>query len=183
MDIKTPDYTVGHWADDGERMSFDGQDLNMTIYHTPGHTLDQVAIWDSDERVLFVGDTMYEYAHILFPLEGSITLYSDTLGKLKTLVRGWNAAASQRVKMACGHNTRAADAEVLLEEVDEMLYAVMTKQFEEIDRGDERDQQQISFQRGDLKIKFFGPKKYFEDFRGDQEAMKRLQDRQDKTEN
>jgi glyoxylase-like metal-dependent hydrolase (beta-lactamase superfamily II) len=182
MDIQTPEYTVGRWANDGERMTFKGEQLNMTIYHTPGHTLDQVAIWDSDERVLFVGDTMYEYAHILFPLEGSIPLYSDSIGKLKNLVRGWNAEASQRVKMACGHNTRAADAETLLNEVDEMLYGVMMKKFKEIDRGEERDQQQVSFQRDDLKIKFFGPKQYFEDFRDIPAAMQSLADRQSKTE-
>jgi glyoxylase-like metal-dependent hydrolase (beta-lactamase superfamily II) len=94
MDMQTPKYTVGQWADDGQRLTFDGNNLNLVIYHTPGHTPDQIAIWDSEERVIFVGDTMYEWAHIIFPLEGDIRLYSETLEKLKTLVRGWNATAN-----------------------------------------------------------------------------------------
>jgi glyoxylase-like metal-dependent hydrolase (beta-lactamase superfamily II) len=92
--MRTPVYTIGHWADDGQNLTFDGNDLNLVIYHTPGHTPDQIAIWDSNERIIFVGDTMYEWAHILFPLEGDIGLYSESVEKLKTLVRGWNATAS-----------------------------------------------------------------------------------------
>ncbi|KEY75229.1 hypothetical protein S7711_07143 [Stachybotrys chartarum IBT 7711] len=189
MDMKTPEYTVGHWADDGQKVTFDGNDLKLVIYHTPGHTPDQIAIWDCEERVLFVGDTMYEWAHIIFPLEGDIRLYSETLGKLKTLVRDWNATticnedpgaanSPTRVKMACGHNTRAADAEELIDDVDLMLYRVMENLVEEKDRGDERGEPQISYSREDMKIKFFGPKKYFEGFRSDKDAMKSLRERQ-----
>jgi glyoxylase-like metal-dependent hydrolase (beta-lactamase superfamily II) len=54
MDMKTPEYTVSHWADDGQKMSFDGHDLNLVIYHAPEHTPDQIAIWDSEERLFLL---------------------------------------------------------------------------------------------------------------------------------
>lgn len=37
---------------------------------------------------------MYEWAPIAFPLEADLKLYSNTLGKLKSLVAAWNTGAS-----------------------------------------------------------------------------------------
>lgn len=91
--MDTPQYAVTHWAADGERLSYDGRDLNLVAYQTPGHTPDELAIWDPSERVLFVGDTAYEWAPIIFPLEGDIRQYADSLAKLRALVREWNAHA------------------------------------------------------------------------------------------
>jgi hypothetical protein len=82
--------------------------------------------------------------------------------------------------MACGHNTRAADAEELIDEVDLMLYQVMENLVPEINQGDKRGELQVAYRRDDAKIKFFGPKRYFEEFRSDEEAMKRLRERHDK---
>jgi hypothetical protein len=82
--------------------------------------------------------------------------------------------------MACGHNTRAADAEELIGDVDSMLYRVMANLVQEIDRGDERGEPQVSYRRDDSKINFFGPKRYFEEFRNNKEAMRRLRERQTK---
>ena len=95
VDMKLPEYTVSHWADDGQMVTFNNDDLNLVIYHTPGHTPDQIAIWDSEERFIFVGDTMYDTAHIIFPIQSNMLLYVETLGKLKTLVQDWNANAGK----------------------------------------------------------------------------------------
>lgn len=96
--METPKYKVTHWADDGQHVqtSDSGDDLGLVIYHTPGHTPDQLAVWDPQERVIFVGDTMYEWAPIVFPLEADLKLYSNTLGKLKSLVAAWNSGASDQ---------------------------------------------------------------------------------------
>lgn len=90
--METPKYEVTHWADDGQHVLAGeaGEDLGLVIYHTPGHTPDELAVWDAQERVIFVGDTMYEWAHIFFPLEGNLRLYSNTLAKLRSLVAAWN---------------------------------------------------------------------------------------------
>jgi glyoxylase-like metal-dependent hydrolase (beta-lactamase superfamily II) len=91
--MKTPRYKVTQWAADGEcvRYGTDRLDLGLVVYQTPGHTPDELAIWDANEKVLFVGDTAYEWAPILFPLEGSIPLYKENLYKLLSLVRELNA--------------------------------------------------------------------------------------------
>jgi glyoxylase-like metal-dependent hydrolase (beta-lactamase superfamily II) len=62
--MQTPQYSVTHWVADGERVSFGSEhlDLGLVIYQTPGHTPDELAIWDEDERALFVGDSVYEWA-------------------------------------------------------------------------------------------------------------------------
>jgi glyoxylase-like metal-dependent hydrolase (beta-lactamase superfamily II) len=95
--IETLKYNVTNWADDGQRVvTHNGEDLDLVIYYTPGHTPDEIAIWDPRERVLFLDDTMYEWENIIFPIEGSLQLYSETLRKLKTLVRAWNAESSSK---------------------------------------------------------------------------------------
>jgi glyoxylase-like metal-dependent hydrolase (beta-lactamase superfamily II) len=90
--MKTPQYKVTHWATDGERVRHEPNclDLGLVIYQTPGHIPDELAVWDENESVLFVGDTAYEWAPILFPLEGSIPLYKDNLYKLLSLMRRVN---------------------------------------------------------------------------------------------
>ena len=104
--METPEYKVTNWADDGQRVfagedSESGEDLGLVIYHSPGHSPDEIAIWDPKERVIFVGDTMYEWAPIVSPLEGNLRLYSDTVGRLKGLVEAWNAAASDQSLGKC----------------------------------------------------------------------------------
>ena len=96
--IETPQYKITHWADDGQHIlaGEGGEDLGLVIYHTPGHTPDELAVWDPQERVIFVGDTLYEWARIAFPLEGDLRLYSNTLGKLQSLVATWNSDSSHQ---------------------------------------------------------------------------------------
>lgn len=91
--IDAPRYAVTHWAADGARLAYAGHDLGLVAYQTPGHTPDELAVWDPSERVLFVGDTAYEWASILFPLEGDIHLYAKSLAKLRALVHEWNTHA------------------------------------------------------------------------------------------
>lgn len=91
--MSTPEYKVTVWAEDGQSVVYGPEniDLNLVIYHTPGHTPDELAVWDSRERVLFVGDTLYEWTQIVWPLEGNLLLYSNTMAKLKSLVHKWNS--------------------------------------------------------------------------------------------
>lgn len=59
---------------------------NVIALHTPGHTPDELAVWDEDERVLYVGDTLYEWANIIFPNEGSIVDWMHSVDMLIDLV-------------------------------------------------------------------------------------------------
>ena len=81
----------------------------LVVYQTPGHTPDEVAVWDPQERYLFVGDTLYEWAPIIFPLEGSLFRFSESLGRLKTLVSGWNA--EKEGEHACCHGSAKSGEE------------------------------------------------------------------------
>lgn len=59
---------------------------NVIALHTPGHTPDELAVWDEDERVLYVGDTLYEWSNIIFPKEGSIIEWMHSVDMLIDLV-------------------------------------------------------------------------------------------------
>ena len=75
----------------------------MTLLHTPGHTPDELALWDDEEGMLYVGDTLYERAPIIFPNEGSIIQWLDTVNALLGLVR--DSGKAEQVKVNCGHST------------------------------------------------------------------------------
>lgn len=90
--MKTPKYAISNWSKDGQAVTDQsGLDLNLTIYHTPGHTPDHVAIWDPKERHLFVGDSLYRKAPVFFFIGGSVIDYSKTIGRLRGLVDDWNS--------------------------------------------------------------------------------------------
>ncbi|KAF7563347.1 hypothetical protein G7046_g772 [Stylonectria norvegica] len=188
--IETPQYKVSTWADDGQRVvgGKNKRDLGLVVYHTPGHTPDELAVWDPKERVVFVGDTLYEWTQIVFPLEGDLKVYSDTLGRLKSLVRGWNVhdpdqhatrGSQPRVKMSCGHTTSSSDAELLLNDVDLFLYHVVTNKYQPKELGMFRGEKVISYEREDGKISFRGPGSLFEAFRADIVAMRAIKERND----
>jgi len=77
--------------------------LGVTVLHTPGHTPDELALWDAQESTLYVGDTLYENEPIIFPEEGSLPTWVSTIDKLLSFVRK-HPNASQ-IKINCGHAT------------------------------------------------------------------------------
>lgn len=175
--METPKYAVTNWASDGESIRHrassddtDTQDLGLVIYHTPGHTPDELAIWDANERTIFVGDSLYEWAPIIFPIDGNLHDYAATLSKLQTLVKGWNheSSSENRVKMACGHTTSGADAEEFLHEVERFFSKVRRGLVEPEDKGEARGYKLVGYEREDGRVSFLGPKQLFDDARVDQ---------------
>ncbi|KAK7553248.1 hypothetical protein IWX49DRAFT_309185 [Phyllosticta citricarpa] len=125
-----PDYRPSKWAKDGEHLCHDGQKLDITTIHAPGHLPDEMAWYDHQERWLYVGDTFYERGRddmaIVFAREGDLVDYMSTLRKLLNFVRLQNEyaiaeglneydhegyGAAKRVTASCGRSTTAADAE------------------------------------------------------------------------
>lgn len=89
----------------------------MTIFHTPGHTPDEIALYDHAEMMLYVGDSLYEYEPIIFPSEGSIVTWFESMDFLTWLVESRNSTASdgRKVQMNSGHRTVLQPAlEILL---------------------------------------------------------------------
>ncbi|KAJ5159086.1 uncharacterized protein N7500_008737 [Penicillium coprophilum] len=164
LDIKTPEYTITNWCSDGQQViDSAGHDLGLTMYHTPGHTPDEVAIWDSYERVLFVGDSLYQYAPIFFFETQSVIRYSESIGKMRQLIRRFNAET---------------DAAGFLAEVDAFLYQVVTGQVERKGSSDMSGHPRDSYSRKDGGLEFQGRREYFEEFTASKEAMHSIRERQ-----
>ncbi|KAF2125603.1 Metallo-hydrolase/oxidoreductase [Dothidotthia symphoricarpi CBS 119687] len=184
--MQTPRYKVTHWAADGEHVRYgnNGLDLGLVVYQTPGHTPDELAVWDPVERVLFVGDTAYEWGPILFPFEGSIPLYKEKLNKLRSLVRDLNAGHRgsdvlinsslkllpinpnkiKRVSLASGHTTSDADAEFFLDEVYEFLCKIEQGEVESRPWRKFRGEEEVLYEREDGKISFASSRNKFVEF-------------------
>lgn len=105
-------------------LSFDGIYTGLRILHTPGHTPDELALWDESERMLYVGDTLYEWEPIIFPTEGDIIQWFSTMDYLISFVRSKEEtfklsptlSGRQSVMINSGHCTSMMPAlEVLLE--------------------------------------------------------------------
>lgn len=124
IDVPTPEYAVSYWADDLEELSFDKRPLGLQILHTPGHTPDELAWYDEQERHLYVGDSFYERVAkdnsyeqpILFSKEGNWVHYMQSLEKLLRFVEEKNEEPGKTpIRIGCGHVTSSVDGvEILL---------------------------------------------------------------------
>ena len=124
LDVPTPEYTISCWADDLEHLWLDGQPLDLQILHTPGHTPDELAWYDDQERHLYVGDSFYEriakdnsyQQPIIFPKEGNWVHYMQSLEKLIQFVEKKDKEPDRTaVRIGCGHVTSSVDGmEILL---------------------------------------------------------------------
>jgi len=91
--------------------------LNITILHTPGHTPDELALYDADEMMLYVGDSLYEYEPIIFPNEGSVVTWFESVDYLTAFVaeknekfRMKNGLQAREVLINAGHRTASRPA-------------------------------------------------------------------------
>lgn len=80
-----------------------GLSLGLKVLHTPGHTPDELALWDVDQNMLYVGDTLYEDDPIIFPSGGSLPVWFSTVDQLIELVE--TQPDSENVMINCGHAT------------------------------------------------------------------------------
>ncbi len=156
LDIPTPQYTITNWAKDKETLSFDGKSLDLQIIHTPGHTPDELAWYDKKERHLFVGDTLYERVAedksyeqaILFPKEGNIIDYLDSLNKLIVFVEAKNGdddAHKGRLKIGCGHVTSSVDAMEILVAVQTLFANILEDKVPIAQREEKRGEEYVTW--------------------------------------
>lgn len=204
--METPKYTITNWISDGQTITGQsGQDLNLTVYHTPGHTPDHVAIWDPEERHLYVGDTIYRYAPVFFLFGGSVVDYSKTIDKLNRLVGEWNREAGvytlsdkikkalstdaanpgkgvtqkeqSRVKLSCGHITNNVDAGEILDDVGTFLHQVVTGEAQPVHGGENYGIKSVTYTSKDGSLGFSGFEAAFEEFLGNDGATEAVQKR------
>ncbi|KAF9468134.1 beta-lactamase-like protein [Collybia nuda] len=86
----------------------------VLILHTPGHTPDEVAIYDSAEKMLYVGDSVYEDEDIIISNQGSITEWLASITVLISLVNAENqkqdSGVIREVLINAGHCTAGKPA-------------------------------------------------------------------------
>lgn len=132
--VPTPEYTVSYWADDLDKLSFDGTLLHLQILHTPGHTPDELAWYDEHERHLYVGDSFYERVAnhnayeqpIIFSKEGNWVSYMQSLEKLLRFVEERNEEPDKApVRIGCGHITSSVDGMEILIPVRQLFQDII----------------------------------------------------------
>ena len=146
LNIPTPTYEVSYWARHLETIIYNSVSLNIQILHTPGHTPDELAWYDSTERHLYVGDTFYELRSpfvstpIIFPLEGDWVGYMHSLRILYAFIEEQNNkhASAPRLKIGCAHITFSVDAADIVAEVQALFVRIIRGKVPVISSTEER---------------------------------------------
>jgi glyoxylase-like metal-dependent hydrolase (beta-lactamase superfamily II) len=79
----TRPWKASRYVEDGEIIDLGGRRLE--ILHVPGHTPDAVALLDSDNRLLFTGDSWYDASLWLFVPETNLDDYETSISRLADL--------------------------------------------------------------------------------------------------
>lgn len=125
---------------------------NVYVLHTPGHTPDELALWDEGERMLYVGDTLYERAPIIFPNEGSILDWLQTVDALLALV-----APFDDVRISCGHVTAGQPATEVLLRAKSFMARVLKGQIKPIRKFEKRGEQNAHYVQDDQRLSLICP--------------------------
>lgn len=177
LGIRTPQYRVTQWVGDYETLSHDGKDLGIQIIHTPGHTPDELAWYDKQERHLYVGDTFYERAAkdksyeqaILFPNEGNIVDYMRSLDKLLSFIDAKNAddeAQKGPIKIGCGHVTASIEAKGILLAVKKLFVNILNEKVPVVKREEKRGEHFLTWrEEGEPRFSVAAPEKIMVDAR------------------
>ncbi|KAJ6494779.1 Metallo-hydrolase/oxidoreductase [Mycena vitilis] len=97
--------------------------LGISILHTPGHTPDECALYDRGEKMLYVGDSLYEEETIIFPTEGSINSWLSSIRYLIAFVETENETG--HVQINSGHRTVCRPALEVLNAANEFMEDVI----------------------------------------------------------
>jgi glyoxylase-like metal-dependent hydrolase (beta-lactamase superfamily II) len=158
--ITCPKYAVSIWARHGKNVVYShpsGPSMILPIktLWTPGHTPDSLSWFDEQERVVYVGDSLYTRtstdtenapwgpeaaAPVLFPKEGDIELWWESVDKVLAFVQARNEHGKEgkRVMLSAGHVTTNVDAETVLKEVKAFMGRVLTDKVDFEERGMKR---------------------------------------------
>ncbi|TFK72915.1 Metallo-hydrolase/oxidoreductase [Pluteus cervinus] len=112
LGLELPQYTPTLVPHGFEIHTSEGTPTGVKVLHTPGHTPDELALYDETEKMLYVGDTLYEKERIIFPNEGSISIWFssmdfmiDFVEKENRRIMGVPGGQSGEVLINAGHAT------------------------------------------------------------------------------
>lgn len=104
-------------------------ECGMLVLHTPGHTPDELAIYDPAEKMLYVGDSVYEHEDIIISKEGSIVEWLSSMDELILLLKAENkdndGPQRREVMINAGHQTAMKPALDVLEAGKAFVVEVM----------------------------------------------------------
>ncbi|MCJ1402071.1 hypothetical protein MMC11_005290 [Xylographa trunciseda] len=158
-----------------EKIIYNDSPLGIQVLHTPGHTPDELAWYDEAERHLFVGDSFYErvaadksYTQaIIFPKEGDIIVYMQSLEKLLRFVQQENRFHNNSdVRVGCGHVTSRTDGLDVLKEVQRYFWEVIDGIIPVRESSEKRGEMHDLWQKdGDARFSLIGPRRLVADAR------------------
>jgi len=163
LGIELPQYTSTFVPDHHQITAGDRENkvpLGVEVLYTPGHTPDELALWDEPEKMLYVGDTVYEWAHIIFPNEGSIVVWFNTMRKLLDL-----AMKYEGVRISCGHVTAGQPARSVLSGATDFMLRVVAGQEQEKRRMLKRGEIHVEYVQQDGRFSLICPKRLVEEAR------------------
>jgi glyoxylase-like metal-dependent hydrolase (beta-lactamase superfamily II) len=146
LGIATPQYDVSYWANHLEEIKHDSVTLKVQILHTPGHTPDELAWYDMEERHLYVGDTLYELRSptvetaIIFPVEGDWVAFMASLRLLASFIEDENTKnpSAAPVKIGAAHITYSVDGAEIVKAVQELFVKIIEGKVPVVNSMDER---------------------------------------------
>ncbi|TFY63767.1 hypothetical protein EVJ58_g3077 [Rhodofomes roseus] len=124
LGIRTPQFASVLIPHNTMLTSVSGVPLGMTLLHTPGHTPDEVALWDAHDLMLYVGDTVYEWEPIIFPAQGDISVWFATIDQLEAVVM--SSRLPEAVRINCGHRTVTRPALEVLRAARQFVSDILT---------------------------------------------------------
>ena len=175
LKIPPPHYSVTKWASDWTQLYAENVTLNLLCISTPGHTPDSMAIYDQEERHLYVGDSFYEreardksYEQaIIFPREGNLIDFMYSLRKLQhfTENRDWDRGHEDKpVKISCGHVSTNVRGIEILDAVKHMFLDVIDGKVPIIHQEEKRGETFVTFKaQGHPRFSVATPKRLVED--------------------
>jgi glyoxylase-like metal-dependent hydrolase (beta-lactamase superfamily II) len=93
-------FHISSFVHDNQEIDLGGRTL--TVLFTPGHTPDEVSLFDRDNALLFTGDTFYPGPIYLFTPETDFAAYKQSVARLVALM-------PQVKTLLPGHNVPVAD--------------------------------------------------------------------------
>ena len=140
----------------------------MTIFHTPGHTPDEIALYDQAEMMLYVGDSLYEYEPIIFPSEGSIVTWFESMDFLSWLVEEMNSKASdgRTVQMNSGHRTVLQPALEILLATKAFMKDVVNGKETVKERRQNRGEETVTYEQSGGRFSLRCPERLILEMRG-----------------
>ena len=163
LGIPTPSYTPSLRPHGTHVENGDGEPLGMVLLHTPGHTPDELALWDEEEAMLYVGDTLYERAPIIFPNEGSIVRWRATVDALIALLEASGKGREARIN--CGHETAMAPALEVLRTTKAFVQDVIEGREPVKERMTKRGEQHVRYSQVGGRYSLICPERLVEEAR------------------